>query len=500
MQLSQILNSITPYDLEGSPDPDIVGLTYDSRQVKPGVLFVALRGYSQDGHAFIKNAIQNGAAAVVGESFEGENDTHPNVTKIQVPDSRRALSGLAANFYGRPFEGMNLTGITGTNGKTTTSYLLESILHAAGLQPGVIGTINYRSPDQTWDASVTTPESLELMQILRKMADSGVSDVVMEVSSHALEQGRVEDCPFRVAVFTNISRDHLDYHSSMEEYFRAKSLLFQKLRGKAKAVINWDDPKGKDLANLTDSPIVTYGLGKDCDVRATEVRSTRDGLKAKLTTPAGEINIKSSLIGDFNIYNILAASAAALCMDIEPGTIESGISQIKGVPGRLELVENRRSLSIVVDYAHTPDALTKALEAIESLAEGGRLITVFGCGGDRDKGKRREMGFAAGNLSDLVVVTSDNPRTEDPEAIITQIEKGVIASGMKKLEALPSHGVAGSGYILDPDRGRAIRKTIEAANKRDIILIAGKGHEDYQIIGKDKRHFDDREVAADAAS
>jgi UDP-N-acetylmuramoyl-L-alanyl-D-glutamate--2,6-diaminopimelate ligase len=500
MQLSQILNSIRPYDLEGSPDPDIVGLTYDSRQVKPGVLFVALRGYSQDGHAFIRNAVQNGAAAVVGESFEGENGTHPNVTKIQVPDSRRALSRLAANFYGRPFEGMNLTGITGTNGKTTTSYLIESILYAAGLQPGVIGTINYRSPDQTWDASVTTPESLELMQTLRKMADAGVSDVVMEVSSHALEQGRVEDCPFRVAVFTNISRDHLDYHHSMEEYFRAKSLLFQKLRNKAKAVINWDDPKGKDLANLTDSPIVTYGLGKDCDVRAAEVRSTRDGLTAKLTTPAGEIGIKSSLIGDFNIYNILAASAAALCMDIEPGMIESGISQIKGVPGRLELVENRRSLTIVVDYAHTPDALTKALEAIESLAGGERLITVFGCGGDRDKGKRREMGYAAGKLSDLVVVTSDNPRTEDPEAIITQIEKGVIASGMKKLDALPSHRAAGSGYILDPDRGRAIRKAIEAANKRDIILIAGKGHEDYQIIGKDKRHFDDREVAAEAAS
>jgi len=505
MQLSELLGAITTIDSQGVPDLEIEGLAYDSRRVKPGFMFVALKGFTLDGHGFINDAIQNGAVAVIGESFQGENRVNENVVMVQVPDPRKALSKLAANFYGHPFESMNLIGITGTNGKTTTSFLLESILLAAGARPGVIGTINYRSPEQTWEATVTTPESLELMQALRLMADSGVSDVVMEVSSHALDQGRVEGCPFRAAVFTNISRDHLDYHHSMEAYFKAKSLLFYNLRdrgagGRTRAVINADDPKGKDLAMLTDVPVVTYGLGSGCNVRAELIRSDRTGLTAKLMSSAGEMKIRSSLIGEFNIYNILAASTAALCMDIEPKAIESGIARLKGIPGRLELVANSRSLTIVVDYSHTPDALVKALTAMNTLAEGGRLITIFGCGGDRDKGKRREMGYAAGKHSDLVVITSDNPRSEDPEAIISQIEEGIRESGLKKLEDLPKNRLAEPGYILEPDRGSAIRKAAEIADKSDLILIAGKGHEDYQIIGKNKRHFDDREVAAEAAS
>ena len=474
MRLSHILNSITPYKLDGDADPEIVGLAYDSRQVKPGGLFVALKGYSQDGHAFIPNAVQNGAVAVVAESLENGHGINKNIVWIKVSDSRKALSKLAATFYDHPFENMHLIGITGTNGKTTTSYLLESILLTAGRKPGVIGTINYRCPGKTWPATVTTPESLELMQTFRQMADAGVSDVVMEVSSHALDQGRSEGCPFRVAVFTNITRDHLDYHHSMEEYFRAKSLLFQNLGDKSKAVINGDDPRGKDLAKIAGGPVVTYGLGKDCDVRADHVRSTRTGISAKLITVSGQTEIRSSLIGDFNIYNILAASAAALCMGIDIGTIKSGIKQIKGVPGRLEPVENRRSLTIIVDYAHTPDALIKALGSIGSLVEKGRTITVFGCGGDRDKGKRREMGYAAGRYSDLIIVTSDNPRSEDPDEIITQIEKGVIESGMKIMDASPADGLKSSGYILDPDRGNAIRQAIELAGKSDIIFNCRK--------------------------
>ena len=505
MQLSHLLNGIITYDSHGVSDLEIEGLAYDSRRVRPGFLFVALKGYAQDGHAFIHDAVQNGAVAVVVESFQDESGVNENVAMIQVPDSRRALSKLAANFYGHPFKAMNLIGITGTNGKTTTSYLLESILLAAGAKPGVIGTINYRTPEQTWEAPVTTPESLELMRTLRRMADSGVSDVVMEVSSHALDQGRVEGCPFRTAVFTNISRDHLDYHHSMEEYFKAKSLLFRNLRDRGagdmtKAVINADDPKGKDLVLLTDVPVVTYGLKGECDVRAKRVQSDRSGLKARLITSEGEIDIRSSLIGGFNIYNILAASTAAFCMGIEPKAVESGITRLKGVPGRLELVPNRRSLTIVVDYAHTPDALLKALTAIKSLAEGGRLITVFGCGGDRDKGKRQEMGYAAGEHSDLVIITSDNPRSEDPEAIISQIEGGIRRFGLSKLKDLSADRLAGPGYILEPDRGKAIQRAVEIADKSDLILIAGKGHEDYQIIGKDKRHFDDREASAAAAS
>jgi len=500
MRLSHILNSITPCETDGNSDPEIVDLAYDSRQVKPGGLFVALKGYSQDGHAFIRNAIENGAVAVVGESFENGGRTHKDIIWVKVPDSRRALPKLAANFYDHPVENMHLVGITGTNGKTTTSYLLESILLAAGRSPGVIGTINYRYPGKTWKATVTTPGSLELMQTFREMADAGVSDVVMEVSSHALDQGRVEECPFRIAVFTNITRDHLDYHHSMEKYFKAKSLLFQDLRDSSRAVINGDDPRGRDLAEISDAPVMTYGLGKNCHVRADHIRSSRAGISAKLITPSAQTEIRSSLIGDFNIYNILAASAAALCMDIDMGDIKDGIRQIKGVPGRLESVENRQSLTIIVDYAHTPDALIKTLGSVGSLVEKGHVITVFGCGGDRDKGKRREMGYAAGRHSDWVVVTSDNPRSEDPDEIIAQIEKGVIEAGMEMIETSSADGLKSSGYIIDPDRGSAIRKAIKMADKSDIILIAGKGHEDYQIIGKNKRHFDDREVAAEAAS
>jgi UDP-N-acetylmuramoyl-L-alanyl-D-glutamate--2,6-diaminopimelate ligase len=505
MNLNQLLNGITTLDSRGVPNLNIEGLAYDSRKVKPGFLFVALKGYTQDGHAFIHNAFQNGAIAIVGESFEGVNRGDEDVPMVRVPDSRKALFTLAANFYGHPFEGMNLIGITGTNGKTTTSFLLESILLAAGAKPGVIGTINYRFSEQAWEAPVTTPESLELMQALRRMADSGVSDVVMEVSSHALEQGRVEGCPFRTAVFTNISRDHLDYHGSMEAYFNAKSLLFRNLKKKGagkltRAVINADDPRGKDLEALTEVPVVTYGLERDSDVRAELIRSDRKGLKAKLITSTGELDIRSSLIGEFNIYNILAASAAALSMGVDPKAVESGIIRLKGVPGRLELVKNNRSLTIVVDYSHTPDALLKASKAMNSLAQDGRLITVFGCGGDRDKGKRREMGLVAGQNSDLVVITSDNPRSEAPLDIISQIEEGVCESGLKKLADIHAEGLTAPGYIVEPDRDSAIRMAVEKAGKRDLILIAGKGHEDYQIVGKNKRHFDDREVAAEAAS
>ena len=504
MQLSRLLDGTTSYDFTPNSDREIEGLAYDSREIKEGFLFVALRGHTRDGHDFIRDAIQNGAVAVIAESPRDGNCINKNVAMVRVPDSREALSKLAVKFYNRPFKDMNLIGITGTNGKTSTSYLLESILLAAGAKPGVIGTINYRAQGQTWEAPVTTPESLDLMQTLRRMADSDVTDVIMEVSSHALDQGRTEDCPFRIAVFTNISRDHLDYHQSMKAYFEAKSRLFLRLAEKGprdltRAVINADDPKGKELAKQTDVPVVTYGLGRGCDVRADLIQLTRTGLTAKLISPAGKMDIQSPLIGGFNIYNILAASTAALCMDIDLNHVASGIARLKGIPGRLELIKNKRSLSIVVDYAHTPDALKKALIAVKPLAEG-RLITIFGCGGDRDKGKRREMGRMAGKHSDLVIITSDNPRSEDPATIVSQIEKGASESGLKKLAGLSGDRVADSGYVLDLDRGSAIRRAVGIADESDLILIAGKGHENYQIIGKNKRHFDDREVAAEAAS
>ena len=366
-------------------------------------------------------------------------------------------------------------------GKTTTSYLLESILIKAGKSPGIIGTINYRSPDRVWEASVTTPESLDLMRIIRRMASEKVSHIVMEVSSHALHQGRVRNCPFHTAIFTNLSRDHLDYHGTMDSYFAAKSLLFKGLSKNlhgdpAKAVINWDDPKGKELAGLTGVPVLTYGLGAGCQVTARDIQGSTRGLTAKLITPAGHIRIQSPLIGDFNVYNILAATAGAISIGIAPDHISSGIDGLQGVPGRLEKIKNERSLSIIVDYAHTPDALSKALGALRKLTAG-RLITVFGCGGNRDRGKRFEMGLVAGRKSDTVFITTDNPRDESPRAIGKQIEEGVRKS-------------AAGRYYLDLDRKTAIRKAVKMARREDIVLIAGKGHESYQVIAGKKNVFD----------
>jgi len=503
MQLEKLLEGLEINELSGDPGLEIEGVEYDSRRVRKGSLFVALRGHQRDGHGFIREAIQKGAAAVVAENARVGRDSREDVAMVRVPDTREALSGIAARFYHRPFQGMNLIGITGTNGKTTTSYILESILLASGAKPGVIGTVNYRLAGETWEAPVTTPESLDLMRLLRRMADAGVTDVVMEVSSHALDQGRVRDCPFRVGIFTNLSRDHLDYHPSMESYFLAKVRLFRGL-GKtgngdlARAVINVDDPKGRRLVKQTDVPVVTYGLGRDCNVRVDHVRGSEKGLTARLITPLGETDIRSPLIGDFNIYNILAASAGAFCLGIDLGAIGSGIAHLEKIPGRLELVKNSRSLAIVVDYAHTPDALLKALKTLRPLTKE-RLLTVFGCGGDRDRGKRKQMGRVAGENSHLVFITSDNPRTEDPADIAAEVEEGVKDAGLRMLTGHPGAEPDGPGYFLNLDRENAIRRAIGMAHAGDLILIAGKGHEDYQIIGREKRPFDDRRVAAQAA-
>jgi UDP-N-acetylmuramoyl-L-alanyl-D-glutamate--2,6-diaminopimelate ligase len=503
MRLGKLLKDVSIQNIIGDPELEIEGLAYDSRLVKPGYLFVALKGQARDGHDFVEGAFQRGAVAVVIESGADKGMAGQGTTLIEVSDSRAALAKLSVNYYESPFRGVPIIGITGTNGKTTTSYLLESILLEAGVRPGVIGTINYHFSGQTWQAPVTTPESLDLMEILKKMTDAGVNHVIMEVSSHALDQGRVRECPFRVAIFTNISRDHLDYHQSMDAYFKAKSRLFRDLTKKGagkgvRAVINGDDPKGTEMSRITHAPVLIYGLGRNCDVRADHIQATKDGLRAHVTTPVGHMDVRSHLIGDFNIYNILAASAGALCLDMGLETIASGIASLKGVPGRLEMVKNGRSLTIVVDYAHTPDALRKALGSVKPLVKG-RMITVFGCGGDRDKGKRHEMGMVAGRMSDLVVITSDNPRTEKPADIAMQIEKGVQEAGLRRLSNYSGDRPLTSGYFLELDRKKAIGISVEIAAKNDLILIAGKGHEDYQIVGTEKRNFDDREVAAEAA-
>ncbi len=501
MKLGQLLEGIQGYDLAGTPEQEVSGVAYDSRQVKPGCLFVALRGSHVNGHDYVENAINNGAVAVVAEEHRG-NWSKTNLVKV--PDTREALWRIGVQFYGHPFRGMDLVGITGTNGKTTTSFLLEAILAAAGGLPGVVGTVNYRYTGKTFPAPVTTPESLDLLALLREMADAGVSHVIMEVSSHALDQKRTGDCPFKVGVFTNFSRDHLDYHRTMEAYFAAKSLLFKGLARKetdqaATAVINLDDPGGEQLEAMTGARVLTYGLGPKCQVRARDVVSDMAGITARLLTPLGEKTIRSPLIGKVNIYNIMAASAAALSLNIGLEEVAEGVERLGKVPGRLERVENDRNLNVIVDYAHTPDALLKTIEALKPLVEG-RLITVFGCGGDRDKGKRSEMGSIAGRHSDLVFITSDNPRTEDPVAIISQIEQGVTASGLALLQDSEGPDREKRGYVKERDRRKAIRSAVSRAREGDLVLIAGKGHEDYQIVGRERKHFDDREEAALAAA
>jgi UDP-N-acetylmuramoyl-L-alanyl-D-glutamate--2,6-diaminopimelate ligase len=500
MKLKELLKAISDYKIDNEKDVEIKGIAYDSRKIAEGYLFAAIKGYSQDGHAFLGEAVRRGAAALLGETYEG---FEADVPKIKVDDSRDALSRLASRFYGDPCRDLELIGITGTNGKTTTTYLIESILSAAGASPGVIGTINSRFKGVVHPSSVTTPESLDLMAVIRSMADGGATHIIMEVSSHALDQGRTGACPFSVGVFTNLTRDHLDYHRTMEEYFEAKSLLFRGLikdrhGRKGTAVINMDDPKGEVLRSTTVNKVLTYGLGNNCDVTARDVTTDRTGLKAVIKTPEGDMDIASSLIGNVNLYNILSAISAAMALDIDLDHIAQGIKDLKSVPGRLEPVKNKRGLTILVDYAHTPDALIKAQTTLKPLSNG-RLITVFGCGGDRDKGKRPEMGVAAGEISDVVFITSDNPRTEDPDSIIEQIVEGIRKTRLPGLEWRDGQSVKDQGFFVEADRHKAIEKAVSIANDKDIILIAGKGHEDYQIVGKKKRFFDDRYEAGMAA-
>jgi UDP-N-acetylmuramoyl-L-alanyl-D-glutamate--2,6-diaminopimelate ligase len=501
MKLGELLEGLEHQERVGDLDTAVEGMVYDSRKVRPGDLFVALKGHHQDGHRYLRDAARRGAAALVAEDSEA---LAQGVPAVLVSDSRNALSLLAGKFYGFPFEKVVMVGITGTNGKTTTSFLLESILQAAGARPGVIGTINYRFSGKSRPAPVTTPESLDLTALVWEMAEGGVTHVIMEVSSHALDQGRTRACPFEVGVFTNLSRDHLDYHGTMETYFRAKSLLFQGL-GKggssrpAAAVINLDDPRGPELSRLTDARVISYGLRAERDVHAESVRMNAGGMDLLMKTPLGDCPVRSPLIGEFNLYNILAASAAAIALGVDLKGIREGIEALRAVPGRMERVPNRQGLALVVDYAHTPDALERALRSLRPFVTG-RLITVFGCGGDRDRGKRSEMGLVAGTMSDLVLITSDNPRSEDPLSIVQEIEAGVRKAGLPRVDDPGGAPGLVSGYLVEADRREAIRKAVRLASGKDLVLIAGKGHEDYQIVGETRRHFDDREEAASAAS
>ncbi len=474
---------------------EVAAVVQDSRKAASGSLFVAVRGFHSDGHQFIPEAVRRGASAVVAEedAVVGESG---GVPVIRVPDTRRALAQIAARFFGYPSRRLAVVGITGTNGKTTTSYLVRSIIEASGQTAGLIGTIDYRIGSRVYPAPNTTPESLDLQRLLAEMAEGGVRSCVMEVSSHALALGRTEGCEFRAAVFTNLTQDHLDFHGTMEDYFRSKLLLFKGLAPDAAAVLNADDARSAEIRAGTRARVITFGLAESADVRPRgEIGHGFDGLRFAAATPAGEIEIVSPLVGGYNVSNILAAAGAGVALGIAPDAIASGIREMRAVPGRMEKVEAGQSFGVIVDYAHTEDALTRLLEAVRGLARG-RVITVFGCGGDRDRGKRPKMGAAAVRGSDVVIVTSDNPRTEEPLAIIAGIEAGMAGAGRRVETAAAAAERAGrTPYFVVPDRAEAVKLAVRLAEPGDVVVLAGKGHEDYQVIGERKVPFDDREQA-----
>ncbi|MDQ1389407.1 MAG: UDP-N-acetylmuramoyl-L-alanyl-D-glutamate--2,6-diaminopimelate ligase [Acidobacteriaceae bacterium] len=476
--------------LANSGDPAVSSVEYDSRRVKPGCVFVAMRGEASDGNRFIDQAIQAGAVAVVTDS--ALEKPRPGLAWAVVPNGRRALARLSANFYKKPAERIAVTGITGTNGKSTTAFLVEAILTAAGRKSALIGTIEYHVAGKVLPAPHTTPEALDLNRILSEAVGNGATDAVMEVSSHALAQERVFGVPFDVAVFTNLTRDHLDYHRTMEEYFAAKRVLFEGCGTDApRAVVtNVDDESGAKLAEFSrkrSSVMLKYGWQRG-DLHAEKVEITTRGTRLDVITPAGKIAVFSALIGRVNVYNILAAAGACYARGCSAEAMAAGIDALACVPGRFERVDCGQPFTVVVDYAHTDDALRNLTALARELVSGagakGRVLTVFGCGGDRDRNKRPLMGEAAGRGSDFVVLTSDNPRSEDPLAIINDAVVGLQKTGVK--------------YSVEPDRRKAIGLAMGEARPGDVVLLAGKGHEKVQLTRAGSMPFDDLEVAREA--
>jgi len=463
----------------------VTAIDYDSRRVQPGAVFVAIRGARSDGSAFAAEAEARGAVLVVAASAPPDGFGTP---WVEVEDARRALAELAAGFERDPSRALAVVGVTGTNGKTTTTYLLHAIFEAAGWPCGLIGSVGYRTGAREEPAERTTPEAPDIQSLLREMCEHGRRACVMEVSSHALAMHRVDQIRFSSAVFSNLSRDHLDYHADMDHYFRAKRRLFEMLPPGAPAVVNVDDPYGRELAATADR-VLTYAVERPADVTPLRVESTLRGSSLELRTPSGPLRLETVLPGRLNVYNVLAAVTAAVALEVPSEAIARGVSGLAGVPGRFEPVSAADDdIHVIVDYAHTDDALRAVLGAARALGRR-RVICVFGCGGDRDRSKRPLMGAVAARLSDLVVVTSDNPRSEDPDAIIEDIERGIVTS--VPAGAPPAH-------LAIADRRAAITHAIDAARPGDIVVVAGKGHETDQLVGDTRRPFDDRAEAARA--
>ena len=478
MDLKELLKGVHVLHIDGSQELEIKGIAYDSRQAGEGFVFVCISGSKTDGHLFIEDVIAKGIKAIV---VEKEVKDQEGITFIRVEDSRKALSAIAANFYGHPSKYMNVIGVTGTNGKTTTTHLIKHILEVNGVQSGLIGTISYKILDQEYKANNTTPESLELQRLFQEMLDHGVNTCVMEVSSHSLDLHRVEDIQYQIGVFTNITQDHLDFHGTMENYKNAKRKLFYKTT--QANIINVDDEFGLELSrqlSKLDAKCITYGIKEPAEIYGKDIEITAKGTRFQLVTPkfSGVINIGTP--GMFSVYNALAAAAVGYVTGYGYLEIKKGLEETRVVPGRFELVPNDKDLTVIVDYSHTPDSIENAIKTIREFAKG-RIITVFGCGGDRDKTKRPIMGEIAGRLSDYCIITSDNPRTEKPEDIIKDAEVGIKRTSCK--------------YKMIVDRKEGIREAIRQSGPKDVILIAGKGHETYQIIGNRVIDFDDRKIA-----
>lgn len=489
MRIEDVLREVECVRRAGG-DADVRGVEYDSRRVKPGTLFVAMRGETTDGNRYIGRAIEMGAAAVVTDSapaFEETVRLHPQLAVVEVAHGRKALAGVAANFFLHPERVLALSGVTGTNGKTTTAFLLDAMLNHVGRRTVLVGTIEYHVAGEVRSSPHTTPESRDLLELFREGVNAGASEAVMEVSSHGLEQGRVYGLPFDTAIFTNLTRDHLDFHGTMEHYFAAKRKLFDgSLRQPPRvAVLNVEDAHGAELAltaREAGSEVFSYGLGVG-EFRAGGVEMGPGGMRFNLQTPVGEIEIATRLTGKVNVYNLLAACAAAYARGLTLDEIRGGVAALVCVPGRFQTVDAGQPFTVVVDYAHTDDALRNLTAVAREFVRGsgGRVITLFGCGGDRDRTKRPLMGRAAGEGSDVVYLTSDNPRSEDPESILADAEPGLDATGAR--------------YILEADRAKAIQMALEEARAGDIVLLAGKGHEKTQTLKSGTVPFDDAQVA-----
>lgn len=476
VDIYQIINRLKDIKgIKGNRNVRVSGITYDSRRVNRNYLFVAIKGLVHDGHDFMEEAVSKGAAAIICENFN-ENLPH-TVCQIAVTDSRKALAYASKAFYDNVSERLKLIGVTGTNGKTTTTYLIKKILENSGCKVGLIGTISVKIGDRDIPTERTTPEASDLHHLFYQMYQEGVEYVVMEVSSHSLEFHRVKGCSFEAGIFTNISQDHLDFHKNLSDYYEAKKKLF--LQSK-KAIINKDDFYGGKLIEELAIPVFTYGIGKDADVIARDIEISSKGVEFTVKTGNEAAEMFLKIPGKFSVYNALAATTACLALGIDLSTIKNGLLQVEGVPGRFELIDEGQGFAVIVDYAHTPDGLQNILNTVKEFASG-KIITVFGCGGDRDKNKRPKMGRIAAELSDLCIITSDNPRSEDPKGIIREIEEGV-----KPVT---------KNYVKIVDRRDAIGYAINTAQAKDIVIIAGKGHETYQVMGDKMIPFDDREIA-----